>query len=134
MRRLSREIALQVLFQSEFTLRIAQEDFLALLEDQVDTETIDYANTLISGVQENLTGIDRDISAYSRHWKIERMSLVDKNLLRIGIFEMQYLPEKLKPEIVINEVIEIAKKFGTTDSSGFVNGILDPIAQKIKAE
>ena len=129
MRRQSREIALQSLFQTEFTAHISHHDFLSLLEESIDKASIDYADLLINGVKHHSSEIDALIQKNSAHWSIARMGLVDKNILRIAIFEMIFAPEKIKPNIVINECIEIAKKYGTSDSGSFVNGILDSIAK-----
>jgi transcription antitermination protein NusB len=129
MKRLAREIALQILFQTEFSQRISTDDFLGLFEESVPKEALEYADSLIKGIKDHQTAIDTDIQSSSAHWSLSRMSLVDRNILRISIFEMKYANTKTKPSIVINEAVEIAKKFGTSDSGAFVNGILDTIAQ-----
>lgn len=126
-KRLARELALQTLFQTEFTASVPYQDFLGLFESSVDSEALDYANELVRGVKARGSEIDALIQAASVRWKIERMAIVDRNLLRIAVFEMKHLPSPLKPSIVINEAVDIAKKFGTNESSSFVNGILDQI-------
>ncbi|HRO67515.1 MAG TPA: transcription antitermination factor NusB [Pseudobdellovibrionaceae bacterium] len=129
MRRQSREIALQILFQTEFTPQLSPSDIAHLYEESVDRETLGYAEELIKGVTDNKTEIDAKIQAASRHWKIERMAGVDRNILRVSVFEMKFAPNPLKENIVIDEAVEIAKKFGTTDSGAFVNGVLDQISK-----
>ncbi len=137
LRRRSREMTLQLLFQREFSpaeglasrpvnlLRDFIQDF------EMTAEIADYAGTLFRGVCENLTEIDRVIESHSRHWKISRMSLVDLSILRIAVFEMVYAIPNLKPAIAIDESVELAREFGSTDSASFVNGILDPIARSL---
>lgn len=131
MRRQAREIALQILFQTEFTQRISSDDFLGMYEESVPKESLRYADTLIQGVKNYQKEIDEEIQSLSAHWSLSRMSLVDRNVLRIAAFEMKYAEEKLTPNIIINEAVDIAKKFGTTESSAFVNGILDAFAKAL---
>lgn len=129
MRRQSREIALQILFQVEYAPQISFDDLLALFEEKKDAAAVKYADTLIKGVQEYKAHIDAKIQEASRHWKIERMGGVDRNILRTAVFEIFYASEKLDPKIVINEAIEIAKVFGSQESASFVNGILDQVVR-----
>lgn len=129
MRRQSRELALQILFQTEFTSSISTDDLLSLYEEAVSRDVLDYANILIHGVKENQNKIDELIQSISSHWSLNRMSIVDRNILRLAAFELRFASEKMKPNIAINEAVEIAKKFSTTESSSFVNGILDTLAK-----
>jgi transcription antitermination protein NusB len=129
-RRNARELALQLLFQSEFAPQISVNAFLQLYDNKYGTDTIEYAEQIIKGVAESKTKIDEKISSVSRNWKVERMALVDRNILRVAIFEMKLAHEKLSEKIVINEAIEIAKKYGNTDSAGFINGILDQVGRE----
>ena len=130
MRREARELALQIIFQTEFTTRIPYSDFLGLYETEFDKETISYADFLVKGVESNKEKIDQIIGAASQHWKIHRMALVDRNLLRLAIFEAKVSSDPVKSSIVINEAIELAKKYGTEDSFGFINGLLDQALNK----
>lgn len=82
-----------------------------------------YAEQLVNGVNEHRSSIDRTISAHAKDWKLERMPVVDRNLLRIAIFEMGYLPE-VPVAVAMNEAVELAKTYSTEDSSRFVNGLL----------
>ena len=129
-RRNARELALQLLFQSEFAPQISVYSFLQLYDNKYGTETIEYAEQIIKGVAESKTKIDDKISSVSRNWKVDRMALVDRNILRVAIYEMKLGAEKLSEKIVINEAIEIAKKYGNTDSAGFINGILDQVGRE----
>lgn len=130
MRRQARELALQVLFQLEFSPGVSASELLDLVGAAIDKDSVHYAQTLVEGVQTEKSRIDSVIQSASSHWKVERMALVDRNLLRLAVFEMKFASEPLKPNIVINEAIEIAKKFGSTDSSAFVNGLLDQIGKE----
>lgn len=132
MRRQSRELALQILFQIEFAPQIEYAEFLEVFEQTFDEETINYADMLINGVKDNREKIDEHIQSGTQHWKVGRMAIVDRNILRMAAFEMKYLSEPIKPNIVINEAVELAKKYGSTESGGFVNGILDQIAKQAK--
>jgi N utilization substance protein B len=128
MRHQSRELALQILFQIEFAPQIEYSEFLEIFEQSFDQQTVDYADMIIRGVKDHKEHIDSKIQAASSHWKIDRMSIIDRNILRMATFEMKVMPSPLKPNIVINESIELAKKYGSEESSKFVNGILDQIA------
>ena len=88
-----------------------------------------YANEIIQGVQTHKPAIDQKIQEASRHWKIERMGGVDRNILRLAAFEIFYAPEKIEHKIAINEAIEIAKVFGSQESAAFVNGLLDQVVR-----
>jgi N utilization substance protein B len=129
MRRQARELALQLLFPTEFQTPVSASEMLELFEQKMDKQVIDYAQELIAGVTQNKDKLDQLIQSVSQHWKVSRMSLVDKNILRIAVFEMKFAPEILKPNIAINEAVEIAKKYGTTESGAFVNGVLDQISR-----
>ncbi|MGZ3774011.1 MAG: transcription antitermination factor NusB [Pseudobdellovibrionaceae bacterium] len=128
-RRQARELALQILFQTEFAPQISYQNFLDIFEQSVDSEVIDYADLLVKGVQKNKEGIDAKIQASSAHWKVERMATIDRNILRIAVYEMKFASDLIKENIAINEAVEIAKKYGTTESGSFVNGLLDQVSK-----
>ena len=129
MRRHSREIALQILFQLEYAPQISFDDLLALFDEKKDLSFIKYADEIVRGVQHQKPGIDQKIQEASRHWKIERMGGVDRNILRLAVFEMFFAEELIEPKIAINEAIEIAKIFGSQESAAFVNGLLDQVVR-----
>ena len=129
MRSQSREIALQILFQTEFASQIQYSEFLEVFEQTIDQPILDYADMLISGVKANQEKIDSLLGSTSNNWSIQRMALVDRNILRLATYELKLMPEPLKPSIVINEAVELAKKYSTTESASFVNGILDQISK-----
>lgn len=131
MRRQSRELGLQLLYQTEYNASnpkdISVKNTLDATQEKVDEGSLQYAEFLFNGVLKHKAEIDQKIQSVSRHWKIDRMASVDRNILRLAVFEMIYSPSPIESKIVINEMIEVAKKFGTQDSSGFVNGLLDQI-------
>jgi N utilization substance protein B len=132
-RRISREIALQVLYQMEFDSTLTPGDGLKQYEDNFknDQLSLDYSQKLIAGIKEHQKEIDDIIQKFSINWKITRMSHVDRNIIRLSIFEMSHLADEVPKNASINEAIEIAKKFGSEDSSQFINGILDQISKSL---
>jgi N utilization substance protein B len=91
-----------------------------------EEEIVSYTRFLLEGVTRELKGLDGCITGASEHWKLSRITYVDKNILRVAIFEMLHSPE-VPPKVAIDEALELAKKFGTEDSKDFVNGILDRV-------
>lgn len=132
-RRISREIALQVLYQMEFDSSLTPIQGLRQYEDNFknDQLSMDYSEKLIGGVKEHQVEIDETIQKFSINWKINRMSHVDRNIIRLSIYEMTHLQDDVPKNASINEAIEIAKKFGSEDSSHFINGILDQISKSL---
>lgn len=128
MRRQSRELALQILFQREFAPQIHFDEFINLYQEGTSPEVRQHVQVLVDGVTDKKADIDLSIQAASRHWKIERMSVVDRTIMRVACFEIKFL--KLEPKIAIDEAVEIAKKYGHTESGAFVNGILDHISKE----
>lgn len=133
MRRQAREMALQILFQTEFAPQISLDEATTLLEQSKDTSILNYSDEIIRGVQAKKEDIDKKIQEASRHWKIDRMGGVDRNILRLSVYEMFYAKELLEPKIAINEAIEIAKIFGSKESASFVNGLLDQIVRNARS-
>ncbi len=126
-----REAALQMLFQieaSEVSADKAIELFWRTFE--ADPEGRAYADAIVRGVEAELEKIDKRISSASQNWRIERMSRVDRNLLRLGTWELMSKPD-VPRAVVIDEAVELAKSYGTDESSGFVNGVLDRIANDL---
>lgn len=130
MRRQARELALQTLFQLEFSPRTPANELLALIGESFDAATLDYSSQLVTGVRSKIDDIDASVQAASQRWKLDRMASVDRNLLRLATFEMFFAEDRIKPSIAINEAVEVAKLYGTTESSAFINGILDQIVRE----
>ena len=124
----SREYALKVLYQAELTRReihLAAEKFWSEFES-IDEHVRSFSDRLTTGVEKNLQDIDDKISEHATNWQLKRMAVIDRNVLRIGVFELVYAPD-IPPKVTINEAVELAKKYGDIESSKFVNGILDKI-------
>lgn len=130
-RRLSRELALQVLFQQEFAPKQSVEAGLETFRRSFDAppDVWSYALELLKGFEAHHTAVDALIQECSAHWKLKRMALVDLIIMRIAAYELKFASELVPPAVVINEAIEISKKYGTVDSAAFVNGILDQIVK-----
>jgi len=134
-RRKAREYALQGLYMHELRMREGSVSSEALRKDVTSLEWVDveispdireFAVTLIMGALTNRDAIDTLIDRHSRNWKLERLSIVDKSILRLSIFEMVYLPE-IPVAVTINEGIELGKIYGGEGSGQFINGILDAV-------
>lgn len=97
--------------------------------DPVDDEVRAYAERLVRGVAAEQTGLDAAIQGVSRHWRIGRMAWVDRNVLRLGGYELLHLNREVPRGVAINEAIELAKRFGAADARPFVNGILDRLGR-----
>ena len=126
-RRIARELVLQSLFQIDF----AQVDCEAALNAAVEARSDksaekakEYAQDVLNGVLANSEAIDARISEYAIDWTLERMPAVDRNILRVAVYEMFFAAEKLVPNVAINEAVEIAKIYGTDDTPRFINGVL----------
>lgn len=125
----AREFALKILYQAEITRRkisVSAENYWKDRDEPAGDVVIEFSNRLTLGIEKHLEAIDEKISHYAANWQIKRMAVIDKNVLRIGVFEMLFAPD-IPPKVCINEAVELAKKYGDLDSSKFVNGILDKI-------
>ncbi len=124
-RRNARERALQFLFQSDFNPDETRSALDRFWDDVgAKPETRQFADSLINGVLGSKPALDEKIRAYAAHWDIGRMGAVDRNILRIAIYEMFFRPD-IPPVVSINEAVDIAKRYGCDESGSFVNGILD---------
>ena len=132
-RRNAREAVLQFLFQDDFLgidsgsegeteQRFA--DFCGLYDIQKKARP--YALSLLQGISRQRIEVDASIRRHASNWRLERIDATDRNILRIAVYEMTFLDE-VPAEVAINEAVEIAKRFGTADSSKFINGILDSV-------
>lgn len=127
-RRKSREYALQMLYQYDVSHQSAglAEGFWA--DKEVPENIMEFADSIVDGVIENLDMIDDKIRLSASNWSIDRMAVVDRNILRMAVFELFYIKD-IPVKVTINEAIEIAKRFGEEESGSFVNGILDRIVR-----
>jgi N utilization substance protein B len=129
-RRKARELALQMLFQHDLSGN-TPDAILDTFEDlqKSKANTKEFATKIFRGTVDNLTKIDDMIQAQADNWRLSRMAVVDRNIIRMSVYE--FLHENDTPKLVIiDEAIEIAKKFGTQKSSQFINGILDGILKR----
>ena len=155
-RRRGREIALQVLYQADAQPHLTAEEALAMHAshfgrpnpDEAETETAEttpeakalsdeqlleakaFATRIVRGAVDGRDELDALVQRASRNWRLERMARVDRNLLRIGAWELAHADD-VPAKVAINEAIEIAKRFGTAESPAFVNGILDRVLEEL---
>ncbi len=131
-RRTARERALQALYQVDMApgSRIGEALEAAWAAAEVannEAEAVKFARELAEGVQSHREEIDQLIEKHSHNWRLDRMSRIDRNVLRLGVFELKYRPD-IPKKVSINEAVELGKNFGTEESSAFVNGLLDRVA------
>lgn len=132
-RRKSRESTLQILFQLEFDDSDPDDVINQFWKGKKASREIkDYSSYLIRGIISHQDSVDRIIQSVSDHWRLSRMPIVDRNILRMAAFELFY-EEGLAPAIVINEAIEVAKKFSSDQAAQFINGILDALRRQSDA-
>lgn len=134
-RRKARECALQMLFAADVSgvkgPRLIN-DFWSQLSTEIDLPTRQFSDNLVSGTLDRLDRIDETIRTRAEHWRIERMAVVDRNILRLAVNE--FLFESTPYTVVINEALEIARRFSTYEATQFINGILDAIKQDLEKE
>lgn len=130
-RRKAREIALQVLYELD-VLEIDAKEGMELFWSHFDApeEARSFASLLIEGAWNNRGHIDDLISSCSENWTISRMSMVDKNILRMAVYELLHCPD-IPPKVTLNEAIDLGKTYGSENSGSFINGILDAIYLKL---
>lgn len=144
----ARREALQLLYTGELTGLPLQElvsgDVSELLlvpecpqgvsdADLLDVDLVEYASTLVSGIVEHIDALDERIASTAENWTLERMPIVDRNIIRIATYEIVYCDE-IPTGVAINEAVEMAKAFGTDESPKFVNGVLGRIASETYGE
>ncbi len=133
-RRRARECALQLLYMWEFHRASGTFDPGLYWEDRTEELAMrEFADRLASGVIEHLEEVDQLIRRASLNWRIDRMAMVDRNILRLATYELMAVPET-PVKVVLNEAIELGKRYGSEDSSAFVNGVLDKIASLLRSE
>ncbi len=126
----ARECALQILYQSDIRKEQPEKLFLDFWRDnEVGAEVSDFASSLVLGTLKNLKKIDETITCYASNWKLNRMAVIDRNVLRLATYELLFCDD-IPQKVSINEAVDLAKKFGDTESGKFVNGILDKISKE----
>ena len=134
------EVELQALFQFDFNPAEQETDLDEAVTEAIDTAVTgdeesevlyskdrSYAEGLVMGTLENQQAIDEILVQHARDWSIDRMVAVDRNIARMAVFELKFQEEKVDTAFIINEAVNLAKKFGTDDSSRFINGILSSV-------
>jgi len=127
-RHLSRTIAMQTLYEWDFNHRSQKLGELIeqnIRDNRIETD-INFVEDLVRGVTKNLEEIDKIIEKYAPEWPIDKVTIIDRNILRLGIYEMK-IEKQAPPKVIINEAIEMAKTFGGESSGKFVNGVLGAV-------
>src|SRR5208337_3354264 len=132
-RRKSREYAMQMLYQWDLGGNTPEQvGATFFLERKADREVESYARGLFRGAVDNIDGLDQLLRAHAQNWRLERMAAVDRSILRMAAYELLHCPET-PPHAVMNEALEIARRFSGEGSVEFVNGILDSVLKSLPA-
>jgi len=131
-RRKSRELALQMLFQADMGKQQKEEVRRSFWREraEVEGETRRFADDLFGVASDRAAEIDELIERHTEHWRMDRMAAVDRNILRLGVAEFLGYPDTPRP-VVINEALEIARRFSAPESVHFINGVLDSVAKDL---
>jgi len=126
-RRKAREMALKAAFEIDFSGSTCDDVIENIASNQkLEDDVMSFMQELLEDFKIHSADIDKIVEKHSNNWKLSRMASVDRNILRLGVLEIMYKPD-IPKNVTINEYLEIAKKYGTEDSSSFINGILDKI-------
>ncbi|MFB9988410.1 transcription antitermination factor NusB [Bacillus benzoevorans] len=127
-RRTAREKALQAIFQID----VSEAEANAALEHVLEGQKSDsYLERLVTGTAQHMEDIDANIKKHLENWTIERLANVDRNLLRLSVYELIYCQDEVPANVVIDEAIEIAKIYGDDQSSKFINGVLSKVKDSL---
>ncbi|MEZ6139480.1 MAG: transcription antitermination factor NusB [Zavarzinella sp.] len=131
----AREVVLQLLFQWDLNRAVREESIHQFIHERLKNgEAEQFCLELYQGVIDHQSKIDALISQSSENWKIQRMAPTDRNVLRMGTYEMEFAPTKTPAPVALDEAIELSRRYGSADSSSFVNGVLDKIYQHLTGE
>ncbi len=129
----ARELAVQMLYQQDFNNDVPADAIRAMINEEIVQEELQmFSWSLFIGVMEYRQQLDEHISAAAENWSLDRMAPTDRNVLRLGAYEL--LHSDTPPRVVIDEALELAKKYGTAQSSQFVNGILDKLLPDLETD
>ena len=121
----AREVALQLLYQRDLNPGVNRAAIERFTQERLrQPELAAYCLQLFDGITANAGAIDRELAAAAENWRLPRMAAVDRNVLRLGAYELLYTPQT-PPGVALNEAIELARRYGSADSPAFVNGVLD---------
>jgi N utilization substance protein B len=125
----AREVALQLLYQADLNPGVGREVIEQFTRDRLREESLrQFSLALYDGVAAHAADIDRRIAAAAQNWRLPRMAVVDRNVLRLGGYEILYTPET-PAAVALDEAVELARRYGSADSPAFVNGVLDRLRQ-----
>jgi len=125
----AREVALQLLYRSDLNPKLSEKQVREFIDARLlDLKSREFAKLLFTSTKELQPQLDETLAKSTDNWKLPRMAAVDRNLLRLGAFELAHQKET-PVEVILNESIELARRFGTSDSPAFINGILDKVRQ-----
>jgi transcription antitermination factor NusB len=132
-RRQGRETALKLLYAADVTQVCIEDIMQASWVEALAPEGVrEFAAVLVWGVTRHRDEIDTMVQEWSMNWSLERIGIIERNILRFAIYELLFLPD-VPPNVTINEAVEVAKRYGTNEAPAFINGILDRIKQEIDA-
>ena len=121
----AREVALQLLFQRDLNPKVSRKAIEQFVRDRLrEVSLVPFCLTLYDGVELLRVTLDENLAAAAENWRVSRMAIVDRNVLRMGAFELLYTPET-PCQVAFDEAIELARRFGSANSPAFVNGVLD---------
>ncbi len=138
-RHLARSIALQTLYEWDF-FRNEERGYKEIIEKNVkesakEASDLSFVHSIVDGVIENISELDKIIVAAAPEWPLDKITIIDRNVLRIGLYELIYADKKeVPPKVAINEAIELAKEFGGSSSGKFINGVLGTVYKEIEGE
>jgi N utilization substance protein B len=133
-RRISRELALRCLYQTDVVATSPEEAMATVfLPDRHPEATLAFARQLVEGTCAHREEIDRVIQRHARGWTLERMAHVDRNIMRLAIYELLHLPD-IPPGVAVDEAVELAKRYSTAESGRFVNGVLGNVIRTLEGE
>lgn len=133
-RRLAREYALQTLYYTD-TGKLSSDDsslFANSFFNNLDEDTFEFCKDLVTGTNENIKDIDKIVAGHAQNWSLARMSAVDRAILRMATYEIVFSEDRAPVPAIIDEAIELAKKYSTENSGKFINGLLDQIKKERK--
>ena len=129
-RKVARESTMKLLYQMDSNEDFSQEAIDIFFENhELKTDEVEYLNLVTKGIKDNLEEIDSFIEQYSEGWKIKRIAKIDLAILRIALYEIIHI-EEMPPQVSINEAVEVAKEYGTDESSKYINGLLGTFMKK----
>ncbi len=131
-RRKAREAALEALYCYEIRGDTPIEEIFPFCEErhELGNSAREFALSLLKSTIENMQAIDKEIACHIKNWDIKRLALIDKNILRLGLAELLYFPD-IPRKVTIDEAIELAKSYGSSESGRFVNGVLDALSKDV---